>query len=156
TDNPTQLYSQGGNWKGCVEARDQPYEEAQAEALPSVRKWPRFYWPSNKGKVYKNSQGTTFQPDNPWPTVIERTDDNNARGPNLGCRPAITPLQPKKSTVITAINNMGAWNRGGTMGNLGLAWGWRALSPNWRGMWGGATPADLPLDYDTPLMDKVI
>ncbi len=156
SDNPTQLYSQGGNWKGCVEARDQPYEEAQAEALPSVRRWARFYWASNKGKVYKNSQGTTFPPDNPWPTVIERTDDNNARGPNLGCPPPITPLQPSKSTVLTAINNMGAWNRGGTMGNLGLAWGWRVLSPNWRGMWGSPTPVTLPLDYDTPLMDKVI
>src|SRR5690606_21934126 len=38
----------------------------------------------------------------------------------------------------------------------GLAWGWRLLSPDWRGMWGGATPATLPMDYNTPLMDKVI
>lgn len=155
-DNPTQLYAAGGNWKGCVEARDQPYEEDQAEALPSVRKWGRFYWASNKNKIYKNSKGNTFPPDNPWPSVIERTDDNNARGPNLGCPPPITPLQASKTTAINAINAMGAWNRGGTMGNLGLAWGWRVLSPNWRGMWGGATPATLPMDYETPLMDKVI
>ncbi len=155
-DNPSSLYSAGGNWKGCVEARDQPYEEAQAEALPNVRKWDRFYWASNKNKTYKNSKGQTFPSDNPWPSVIERTDDNNARGPNLGCPPAITPLQPNKTVAINAINGMGAWNRGGTMGNLGLAWGWRVLSPAWRGMWGGATPATLPMDYHTPLMDKVI
>lgn len=156
-DNPTTLYAQGGSWKGCVEARDSPYEEAQAEALPSVRKWKRFYWASNKGKVYKNSQGQTFPPDNPWPTVTETTGaGNNAQGPNLGCPPAITPLQPNKQTTLTAISNMGPWSRGGTMGNLGLAWGWRMLSPSWRGMWGGATPATLPMDYNTPLMDKVI
>ncbi|MBT6404824.1 MAG: Flp pilus assembly protein TadG, partial [Rhodospirillaceae bacterium] len=41
------------------------------------------------------------------------------------------------------------------MANLGLAWGWRVLSPAWQGLWGGATPSELPLDYDTPLMDKV-
>jgi hypothetical protein len=57
--------------------------------------------------------------------------------------------------VDDAIDVMQPWHRGGTMANLGLAWGWRVLSPTWRGMWGGATPATLPLDYDEPLMDKV-
>ena len=42
---------------------------------------------------------------------------------------------------------MKPWRRGGTTGNLGLAWGWRMVSPNWRGLWGDT--ADLPLDYDT-------
>ena len=42
---------------------------------------------------------------------------------------------------------------GGTTGNLGLAWGWRTLSPSWRGLWGNA---DLPLDYHTDFMEKVV
>lgn len=156
-DSPSTLYAQGGSWKGCVEARNYPYEEGNAETLPSVQKWKRFYWASNKGKIYKNSNGTTFPPDNPWPTITETTAaGNNAQGPNLGCPPAITPLQPSKQTALNAISAMGPWSRGGTMGNLGLAWGWRLLSPSWRGMWGGATPATLPMDYNTPLMDKVI
>ena len=50
---------------------------------------------------------------------------------------------------------MGPVHRGGTTGNLGLTWGWRTLSPRWRGAWGGETPAKLPLDYKTPSMDKV-
>lgn len=33
------------------------------------------------------------------------------------------------------------------MANLGLAWGWRMLSPAWQGMWGGDTPSDLPKSY---------
>lgn len=157
SDNPSSLYAAGGSWKGCVEARDSPYEEASAEALPSVRKWRRFYWASNKGKTYKNSRGDTFPPDNPWPTITETTAaGNNAKGPNLGCPPPITPLQPSKQVALDAISAMGPWSRGGTMGNLGLAWGWRLLSPSWRGMWGGTTPATLPMDYNTPLMDKVI
>ena len=42
------------------------------------------------------------------------------------------------------------------MANLGLAWGWRVLSPNWRGRWDGDLPDELPLDYETPNMEKVI
>ena len=48
---------------------------------------------------------------------------------------------------------MRPWRRGGTTGNLGLVWGWRTISPNWRGLWGDA---DLPLDYGTDFMDKVV
>jgi hypothetical protein len=29
-----------------------------------------------------------------------------------------------------------------------LVWGWRAVSPNWRGFWQDDTPAERPLDYD--------
>ena len=50
---------------------------------------------------------------------------------------------------------MGAWSRGGTAGNEGLAWGWRVLSPRWRGLWGGNTPNTRPLDYKTANTDKV-
>ena len=48
---------------------------------------------------------------------------------------------------------MKPWRRGGTTGNLGLVWGWRTISPNWRGPWGDA---DLPLDYKHRLMEKVV
>ena len=51
---------------------------------------------------------------------------------------------------------MEPWRRGGTTGNLGLAWGWRTISPRWRGLWGGDTPTDMPLDYGTAYMDKVV
>ena len=66
------------------------------------------------------------------------------KGPNLGCATPITPLTASKTTIKAGINAMRPWRRGGTTGNLGLAWGWRTLSPSWRGLWGNA---DLPLDY---------
>jgi Flp pilus assembly protein TadG len=81
---------------------------------------------------------------------------NQGTGPNLGCGPAITPLVSSKTTILNAIDDMAPWHRGGTMANQGLAWGWRVLSPNWRGRWDGDLPDELPLDYETPNMEKVI
>ena len=146
-----------GVWKGCVEARNSPYEEAQAETLPSVVPWRPTLWASNSGVTYLDGRGRVVPGDNQWPPIVETSAaGNNATGPNIGCGPPITPLQPNKSTAISAIAGMAAWSRGGTMGNLGLAWAWRSLSPAWRGMWGSPSPANLPLDYDQPLMDKVV
>ena len=54
---------------------------------------------------------------------------NGGTGPNLGCPTAITPLTNVKSTLTTAINAMTAWSRGGTLGDVGMAWGYRVISP---------------------------
>jgi hypothetical protein len=51
---------------------------------------------------------------------------------------------------------MGPWHRGGTACNLGIVWGWRVLSPRWRGLWGGDTPNTRPLYYDASDTDKVV
>jgi len=138
------------SWKGCVEARAAPFD--QTDDLPATETFVNQYWPSTVG-VYGSNTG-----DNDWDW--EQIDESNGAqndglGPNLGCGPAITPLNSSKTTVHDAIDEMQPWHRGGTMANLGLAWGWRVLSPTWQGMWGGATLSELPLSYDTPLMDKV-
>lgn len=165
-----------GAWKGCVEARDTVANESvDAEVLPSTDKWRRSYWPSTRDPAsgqhvrFYTVAGVALREgsnprvtDNPWgngasPTTNENYNaGNGAYGPNLGCGPAITSLQPYKSKALTAISEMQPWSRGGTMANLGLAWGWRVLSPNWRGLWGGDTPASYPLDYNSALVDKVV
>lgn len=102
--------------------------------------------------------------DNEWDPDGDESDlnldndyyQNNGTGPNLGCGPAITPLVASKTTVLAAIEEMAAWHRGGTMSNLGLAWGWRVLSPRWRGLWDGDLPDELPLDYEAQNMEKVV
>lgn len=128
-------------WKGCVEARDGALD--RSDAPPAAGQyWRPYLYPSAS--------------DNVWPPINEaQSAGNNGTGPNLGCGPAITPLTPGKTAIKTAIDGMAAWSRGGTLTNLGLVWGWRTISPSWRGVWGGPTPAHLPLDYGTPLMDKV-
>lgn len=130
-------------WKGCVMARGDGYD--QTDDPPGVRPFDSYLYPSAV--------------DNDWTqhTVDERLSaGDKGRGPNLGCGPAITPLIQEKSDVHAALDQMGAWSRGGTAGNLGLVWSWRTLSPRWQGLWGGDTPADRPLDYDAPNNDKVV
>jgi hypothetical protein len=130
-------------WKGCVEARANALDEG--DARPSAAPFGSCLY-----------EATTRTQDNNWPSFkLALGDRNNGRGPNLGCGPEILPLTASKTTVDAAVANMGAWHRGGTTGNLGLTWGWRTLSSAWRGLWGGATPATHPLDYDAPLMEKV-
>jgi len=98
-----------------------------------------------------------WDPDGPQSELKEANSyQNEGTGPNLGCGPAITPLVASKTTVVAAIDEMLPWHRGGTFANQGLAWGWRVLSPRWQGLWGGDTPAELPLDYSEPNMEKVV
>ena len=134
----------GGGWKGCVMARGSNRDAD--DTTPSVQQFASYFYAA-----------TTRTQDNHWPTIKPAlADRNDGRGPNLGCGPEITPLTKSKATIDAAIGNMGAWHRGGTTGNLGLSWGWRTISPSWRGLWGGETTSDMPLDYGTPLMEKVV
>lgn len=75
----------------------------------------------------------------------------------------LIPLVQDKNTLITGIRAMTA--NGNTMINLGVAWGWRTLSPAWQSSWvglptftptGTSTTYTMPLDYGTPLMNKVM
>ncbi|MFZ8318586.1 hypothetical protein ACO1LA_14105, partial [Staphylococcus aureus] len=68
-------------------------------------------------------------------------------------------LTASKTTVTNKVNALYPWRKGGTMSNDGLAWGWRMLSPKWRGLWDAdkvSGQVKLPLDYHTPLMQKAI
>ncbi len=139
-------YSTAG-WKGCVMAQAMPYD-GDDTPISSQKLSSYFY------------AATTSTSDNNWPTIkpnqVYNNSVNDSRGPNLGCGPAITPLTSSKATIQAAISGMAAWGRGGTTGNLGLTWGWRSISPRWRGAWGGSTPSDLPLDYHAQFMEKVV
>jgi hypothetical protein len=126
--------------------------------------------PSGTPTVIQYSQsnpatwGRWLNGDNEWdpsaPESALKLDNdlyqNEGTGPNLGCGPAITPLVASKSRILDAIAEMAPWHRGGTMSNLGLAWGWRVISPRWRGLWDGDLPDELPLAYAAPNMAKVV
>ncbi len=164
------------SWKGCVEGRSYPNDSN--DAPPATEDWVPYHWGTTLNQYlnpyYNHSAGSYNQNtpatwghylngDNEWnpagPESALKLDNdlyqNEGTGPNLGCGPAITPLVTSKATVLAAIDGMAPWHRGGTMANLGLAWGWRTLSPQWRGLWGGDTPDELPLDYHTANMHKV-
>ncbi len=163
-------------WKGCVEARSYPNDSN--DELWDEEPWYPYLWRTTtrafanpdhdpEADIYDENDSSTWgaflNGDNEWDpngpqSALKESNgaQNNGTGPNLGCGPAITPLVASKTTVQDAIDEMLPWHRGGTMANLGLAWGWRTLSPKWRGAWGGDTPAELPLAYEAPGMQKVV
>ncbi|HSR55277.1 MAG TPA: hypothetical protein VLN73_03485, partial [Alphaproteobacteria bacterium] len=142
-------------WKGCVEARIRPDDGSdhteKAEDPPGIRLFRPYFYPESRLDPGDDR-------DNAWSMSTpqsEDADNNGGRGPNIGCADPIQPLTASKTTIQTAIDAMTVWNYGGTAIKLGLAWGWRAISPQWKGLWSAATP-NLPLDYDEPNMDKAI
>ena len=138
-------------WKGCVMAQPAPYDQTD-DPLAVTGPLEPFFWASSAGDK------------NVWPQAgkVKETPANNntGYGPNLGCGPPITPLTASRAVINQAIANLDAWNRGGTMANIGLIWGWRALSPSWRGVWRNADwtpiPATYPLNYETSFNSKVV
>jgi len=68
--------------------------------------------------------------------------------PGCEAEPAIG-LTAEKSTLEETLEGMD--DDGYTRIDVAAAWAHRMLSPGWRGLWGDP---DLPLDYNTPLMDK--
>ncbi len=66
---------------------------------------------------------------------------------------AVQPLTRDRSEVEGAIKDMKA--KGCTRYDLGAAWGWRALSPRWRGFWQGVE-FEQPFDYDAQGLDKAV
>lgn len=164
-------------WKGCVFARG---NETDDDTYITAGGWEPFLWTSSTDNPWKcasaNSpftycanemnlsrhKSTCGSSSGKWSTTgsvninENQCAGNNGTGPNLGCGPAITPLTQSKTTITNAIGQMYAWSRGGTNSLVGLSWGWRVLSPKWQGLWGGSTPANLPLAYDEPLMEKAV
>ena len=106
-------------WKGCVIERASPNTTADTPASTAL--WTRYVWASAVDNSYDVTKPSTILTD---PNL-----GNGGTGPNLGCPTAITPLTNVKSTLTTAINAMTAWSRGGTLGDVGMAWGYRVISP---------------------------
>jgi len=106
-------------WKGCV------IERAGADGIGDTTSvtWMRYNWlPSVDNSYSLTNAATVFS---------GQAYGNSATGPNLGCPTPITPLTNVYATVTAGISAMQAWSRGGTLGDIGMAWGLRVLSPEW-------------------------
>jgi len=136
------------NWKGCVEARWQT-DRDETDDPPSIERFESYFYPSTVPYPHP-AEGNEWS----WSEGVNESQSagNSGYGPNLGCGPAITPLTNQKQEVLDAIDEMASWSRGGTASNFGLVWGWRTLSPRWRGLWDGSSR---PEDYDNEEMNKV-
>lgn len=72
-------------------------------------------------------------------------------GCTLGSSSVVMPLTNNKDTLLSTISGLAA--KGGTAGQLGTAWAWYTLSPNWKDVWAGTSddPAPYPLKGDATL-----
>ena len=153
----------GASWRGCVEAEAGELDQREDVTVGTLNP---YLFPPRNFNPYATDPPQLYTGTRPLDeSAATNTTSNRGVGPNLGCGPSLTPMQRSKTNVLDAINRMAAWHRGGTATNLGLVWGWRMLSPNWRATWQGwngtqssATDMSsdlLPLDYGTEDFDKV-
>ncbi|WP_169569739.1 TadE/TadG family type IV pilus assembly protein [Sneathiella limimaris] len=154
-------------WKGCVEMRghldggtiDTTDDPPNEDFLPYVyfdgHRDLDHRWRDNDNDWNDSSPGDVVHIAEEDVKLWNSFDNSVGRGPNAGCPTPILPLTAEKTTVKAAIEAMRPWYSGGTMGNVGMVWGWRAISPRWRGLWAGSPP-DLPTDYNEPLIDKAV
>ncbi|WP_019280419.1 TadE/TadG family type IV pilus assembly protein [Rhizobium grahamii] len=123
------------SWGGCFEAQSRA--DDMSDTVPSDKPTTPYYWPDGSN--------------NDWISISKDGTKNYAKGlgsalgPNKNCPAAVTRMTPEKAKVVSAIASMKAV--GNTHINFGAVWGWRMLSPKWRGLWGGdMTTYKLPLD----------
>ncbi|MEB3701989.1 Pilus assembly protein [Candidatus Bealeia paramacronuclearis] len=110
-------YTDTGPWTGCTEAR-------LDNALFSG--------------VGNDGEGDDTPPDPANQATLWGAWDNivGDSGTNIGgCPQRTVPLQNDITSIRNAITGLTA--QGYTAINVGLAWGWRSLSPKWQNVWNG-------------------
>lgn len=115
------IYNPGGklDWKGCL---IEPTGDGLARSdTPGDKGWRQYYAPNDVDNNYVPGKASTV--------FDEASKENATTGPNVGCPTPITPLTTDIGTLNAALNAMVPWHRGGTISDLGLAWGLRVLSP---------------------------
>lgn len=138
-------------WKGCVEARPEPYDVTDDEptsANPSTLFVPYFWIDDRDNHPDSYNDYIDDEPFYPGSDAQNREDGRtysvykydgrpinkdetapDTRGPNQACPTPIQPLTQTRGQVISAITQMEHWFGGGTNNAEGVMWGWRVLSP---------------------------
>jgi Flp pilus assembly protein TadG len=134
-------------WGGCFEERYASGDDITDET-PENEPFEVYFYPdmtSGYGNNWiDNSNGA------------KNVSSSGDRWANKSCPLApITPMTNTKATLTTAITNLSA--RGNTLLPPGLVWGWRLVSPEWRGKWGAdMNTYGLPLEYHEQLSQKAV
>jgi Flp pilus assembly protein TadG len=141
-------------WGGCVLERWTGNLDV-TDDTPATQKWNTYFVPDTTSSGNNNWRSSTggysVNPDH------DNDADDEEASANKGCpEQAITTLTNQKAELLAAVNNL-TYPRGNTHIPVGAVWGWRLLSPEWRGLWGGdMDDNDLPLEYDEPLSQKAM
>lgn len=143
------------NWMGCVMERVGTGHELDDEP-PRNAPFRPYYWASwgGVGNASAAAEYNSYLPEPIDETRRTNGTSNNGRGPNLGCpQNPIVSWTRDRNRLLAEIASFEAWHRGGTMGHVGLLWGWRMLSPRWRGSW---EDPKWPHDYDAANVEKIV
>ena len=125
-------------WRGCVLARQAPKDQDDRPPIGEGNQFPPYLWPTDEWLYWMD-----------W--VLGPYD------PNIICpNNEVISLTDQRGTIADGIEALEAQSGGGTQTSTGLVWGWRTLSPRWRGYWGSPTPTEMPLDYEEPDLIKAI
>ncbi|MBO6673722.1 MAG: hypothetical protein JJ908_07850 [Rhizobiales bacterium] len=152
--NPTQishwqLYEQMDDvaWKGCVEARPEPFDVTDTPPDPSNPDtlWVPGFWiddatwrATNNWLPDREPPGADFHQNGEHYSVFKYASSsghsvdeipNSTRGPAQNCGDPIVPLTDNFTMLEDRIDDMTYWLGGGTVTAQGVVWGWRTLSP---------------------------
>jgi hypothetical protein len=143
----------GVRWRGCVEARPEPYDVTDAEPTNSDANslFVPYFWPDESGNAGSTTEFNSYLPDRgSLPVGWELESDGSfynifkydsvttpsiteigplTRGPNAACPDELVRLTSNKSKLLAKIDSLSHWIGGGTIVSEGLMWGWRTLSP---------------------------
>lgn len=107
-------------WHGCVFERSGLLNTLTDLAPGLGAYWTPYIFPPGADNDYEWDDEDSAN---------ENYQSNNGTGPNLGCPSPIVPLTNNKTALDASITNMVHWNRGGTLTDIGMAWGLRVMSP---------------------------
>lgn len=144
-----QLYEQldGVDWKGCVEARPEPYDVTDASPDPNNPDtlWVPGFWIDDSGRNDTNDwlsdrepSGYDFYDNGEHYSVFKYSSSSGhdvdevpstTLGPAQNCGDPILALTDDFNLLEDRIEDMTYWFGGGTLTAQGVVWGWRTLSP---------------------------
>ncbi len=143
-------------WNGCVEARvttsDLSNGAYDVKVEHEGEDWVPFLWPPGYDNHYysltdlKGPDGESWAaPDYQRPGGAG--ESTNDAGPNINCPAPVLDFTTVKADLTTYIDGLYySYNRGGTIANLGMVWGWRMLHTG--------SPFNNPVAYDDDQMIK--
>lgn len=134
-------------WKGCVEARPEPYDVTDVAPDPNDPDtlWVPGFWIDDEGNRSSNDwldegapSGFRYHQNGETYSVYKYASSsdydvdetpNSTIGPAHNCGDPIVPLTDNFSLLEDRIDEMEYWYGGGTVTAQGVIWGWRTLSP---------------------------
>ncbi len=125
-------------WNGCVEARSTTSDLSASNAYDvkvehEGEDWVPFLWRPHYDNVYDLSDLSGPNGED-WPAPdYQRAggygeSTNHDGGPNINCPAPVMDFSSTKADLTTYIDSLYySYNRGGTIANIGMIWGWRML-----------------------------